>query len=163
VKSAVFFLLPLLAAPLAASPLHAAQRQEATVIMSENEGARKFQEELGFNDAIVTGNTIYLFGIVAGMRPGETDMKAAYDRVYRPIGAILERAGAGYDDIVDITSFHTDVEAQIKPMSEVHKTYVKAPYPAWTAIGVTRILGNGITEIKIVAKRPVASARAKQE
>ena len=56
-----------------------------------------------------------------------------------------------------MTSFHTDVEAQLKPMAEVHKAHVKAPYPAWTAIGVAKILGNGITEIKITAKRPAAA------
>jgi enamine deaminase RidA (YjgF/YER057c/UK114 family) len=73
----------------------------------------------------------------------------------------LKRAGAGWDDVVDMTSYHSDVEAQIETMALVHKRYVKAPYPAWSAIGVARILGGGITEIKIVAKRPAAAARAR--
>jgi hypothetical protein len=35
----------------------------------------------------------------------------------------------------------------------VKKNYVKPPYPAWTAIQVSRLIpSNGITEIKIVAK-----------
>jgi enamine deaminase RidA (YjgF/YER057c/UK114 family) len=136
-------------------PADAQARKDATVLMAESERGRQFQEEYGFSDAIIVGDTIYLSGIVAGTAPGETDMKPGYDRVYRHIGAILKRAGASYDDIVDMTSFHTDVEAQLKPMSEVHKTYVKAPYPAWTAIGVAKILGNGITEIKITARRPM--------
>jgi enamine deaminase RidA (YjgF/YER057c/UK114 family) len=139
-------------------PAEAGARQEATVLMSEDEGDRRFQEEWGYADAVVTGDSIYLSGIVAGSRPGETDLKAAYDRVYRRAGAILKRAGASWDDVVDISSFHTDVEGQIEAMVAVHKTYVKAPYPAWTAIGVSRILGNGITEIKIVARRPAAAA-----
>lgn len=151
----------IIAAVLAVVPLggpaDAQARKDATVLMAESERGRQFQEEYGFSDAIVVGDTNYLSGLVAGMAPGETDLKSAYDRVYRHIGAILKRAGAGYDDIVEMTSFHTDVEAQLKPMSEVHKTYVKAPYPAWTAIGVAKILGNGITEIKITARRPGAS------
>nr|WP_295372261.1 Rid family hydrolase [uncultured Sphingosinicella sp.] len=138
-------------------PTSAQTRSQASVLMSESEQGRQFQEEYGFSDAVIVGDTIYLSGLVAGTRLGETDMKPAFDRVYKSIGAILKRAGASFGDIVDMTSFHTDVEAQLKPMSEVHKTYVKAPYPAWTAIGVAKILGNGITEIKITARRPAAA------
>jgi enamine deaminase RidA (YjgF/YER057c/UK114 family) len=142
-------------------PADGQTRTPANVLMSESERGRQFQEEYGFSDAVTVGDTIHLSGIVAGSRPGETDLKPAYDRAYKHIGAILKRAGASFDDVVDMTSFHTDVEAQLKPMSEVHKTYVKAPYPAWTAIGVAKILGNGITEIKITARRPTAAAKGK--
>jgi enamine deaminase RidA (YjgF/YER057c/UK114 family) len=141
------------------TPAQAGERQRSTVLMSESEQGRKSQEQLGYNDAIVAGDTIYLSGIVVGLRQGETDMEAAYERVYRRIGSILKRAGAGWDDVVDITSFHTDVEGQIEKMAAVHKRHVKAPYPAWTAVGVARILGGGITEIKIVARRPMAAGR----
>jgi enamine deaminase RidA (YjgF/YER057c/UK114 family) len=142
------------AATLTASPALAGERQRSTVLMSESEQGRKSQEEWGYNDAIVAGDTIYLSGIVVGLRQGETDLEAAYERVYQRIGSILKRAGASWDDVVDIGSFHTDVEGQIEKMAAVHKRHVKAPYPAWTAIGVARILGGGITEIKIVARRP---------
>lgn len=140
-------------------PAEAGERQRATVLMAEDEGARKFQENWGFSDAVVTADTIYLSGIVVGLRSGEADLKAAYDRGYQRIGGILARAGASWDDVVDMTSFHTDVETQIEAMAAVQKIYVKAPYPAWTAIGVAKVLGRGITEIKITAKRPAAAAR----
>ena len=146
------------AASFSTLPAEAQTRTPSNVLVAESERGRQFQEEYGFSDGVIVGDTIHLSGLVAGMAPGETDMKPAYDRVYRHIGAILKRAGADYGDIVDMTSFHTDVEAQLKPMSEVHKTYVKAPYPAWTAIGVAKILGNGITEIKITARRPQRAA-----
>jgi len=144
-----------------AVPAAAQTRTDSTVFMAESERGRQFQEEYGFSDAVVVGDTIYLSGIVAGPAPDETDPRAAYDRAYRHIGAILKRAGAGYEDIVEMTSFHTDVESQLKPMSEVHKKYVTAPYPAWSAIGVARILGNGLTEIKITARRPAAASSGK--
>ncbi|HEX8261691.1 MAG TPA: Rid family hydrolase [Allosphingosinicella sp.] len=127
--------------------------------MSENEGARKFQEAWGYSDAVVVGDTIYLSGIVVGLGRGETDLEAAYERAYQRIGSILKRAGASWDDVVDISSFHTDVEGQIEKMVAAHKRHVKAPYPAWTAIGVAKILGGGSTEIKIVAKRPGGAQR----
>jgi enamine deaminase RidA (YjgF/YER057c/UK114 family) len=141
------------------SPATAGERQRATVLMSENPQGRKFQEEWGYNDAIVAGDTIYLSGIVVGQREGES-LEAAYDRTYDQIGAILKRAGASWDDVVDITSFHTDVVAQMPAIVAAHKRRVKAPYPAWTAIDVDRLIPErGITEIKIVAKRPAPARR----
>jgi enamine deaminase RidA (YjgF/YER057c/UK114 family) len=46
-------------------------------------------------------------------------------------------------------------------MVAVKKRYVGAPYPAWTAIGVSRLIpGSGLTEIRVVAmRRPAAPAR----
>ena len=143
-----------LAAALNPAAAGAQARQQSTVLMSEDDGERRFQEEWGYSDAIVAGDTIYLSGIVVALREGDTDLEAAYDRVYRRIGAILRRAGASWDDVVDITSFHTDVTAQMPAMVAVHRRYVSAPFPAWTAIDVDRLIPErGITEIKIVARR----------
>jgi enamine deaminase RidA (YjgF/YER057c/UK114 family) len=151
----------ILAPATAATPAHAGERQRSTVLMSENDGARKFQEEWGYSDAVVAGDTIYLSGIVVGQREGEP-LEAAYDRTYGHIAAILKRAGASWDDVVDITSFHTDVTAQMPALVAVHKRYVKAPYPAWTAIDVDRLIPErGIAEIKVVARRPAAARRGK--
>ncbi|HEX8669152.1 MAG TPA: Rid family hydrolase [Allosphingosinicella sp.] len=150
----------LLAALLAPAAAQAGVRQEATVLMAESEQGRAFEEKWGFSDAVIVGDTIYLSGIVAGQRPGETSLEPAYERVYQRIGAILKRAGASWDDVVDMTSFHTDVEGQIEAMAAINKKYVKPPYLAWTAIGVAKVLGGGITEIKVVAKRPQPPRRA---
>ena len=154
-----FLLLSVAAVVVPPAAAGAGERQRATVLMSDDEGSRKFQEEWGYSDAVVAGDTIYLSGVVVGQRDGEA-MEASYDRTYRQIGAILARAGASWDDVVDITSFHTDVTAQMPAIVAVHKRYVKAPYPAWTAIVVDRLIPErGITEIKIVAKRPAPTAR----
>jgi len=134
-------------------------RQQGRVIMSEDEGERAFQERLGYNDAIVAGDTIYLSGVVVGQREGES-LEAAYERAYRRIAAILTRAGASWDDVVDITSYHTDITTQFEAMTAVHRRHVRPPFPAWTAIDVDRLIPErGITEIKIVARRPAGAAR----
>jgi len=141
------------------APASAQTRQQSTVLMSEDEGSRRFQEEWGYSDAVIAGDTIYLSGIVVGLRERETDLQAAYDRAYRQIGAILHRAGASWDDVVDITSYHTDITTQMEAIVAVHRRYVTAPFPAWTAIDVDRLIPDpGITEIKIVARRPAPAA-----
>ena len=130
-------------------------RGRATVIMSEDQGDRRFQEEWGYADAIVAGDTIYVSGVVASLRPGETGYEAAYTRAFDRIGATLRRVGASWDDVVEISSFHTDLVSQMPAIVAVKNRYVKAPFPAWTAIGVSRLIPDrGLTEIKLVAKLP---------
>jgi enamine deaminase RidA (YjgF/YER057c/UK114 family) len=135
-------------------------RQEAKVLMSENPASLKYEQEWGYADAVITGDTLYLSGVVAGLRDGETDMEAAYSRAFERIGEILRRAGASWDDVVDITSFHTDVTAQMPAIVAVKNRYVKAPFPAWTAIQIVRLIPDkGITEIKVTAKLPANHPR----
>lgn len=139
------------------APAFAQARQQGTVLMSENAEERAFQERWGYADAIIAGDTIYLSGVVVGQREGES-LEDAYDRAYRRIGTILQRAGVGWDDVVDITSYHTDVTAQMDAIVAVQRRYIRAPFPAWTAIDVDRLIPDrAITEIKIVARRPAAT------
>ena len=144
-----FFLLALAAACTA----HAGSRQEAKILLSENAEERKFQEDWGYADAVITGDTVYMSGVVVGVRPGETDLKLSYERAFERMGKILQRAGANWNDVVDMTSYHTDLTTQMPAIVAVKKKYIVGPPPAWTAIGVSRLIPNsGITEIKLVAK-----------
>ena len=145
----------MLALPAAAQ---AGSRQDAKVLLSEDPEERKFQQDWGYADSVIVGDTVYLSGVVAGLRPGETDLKLPYERTFARIGAILKRSGASWDDVVDITTFHTDLTTQMPSIVAVKNKYVVGPPPAWTAIQVARLIPNtGITEIKIVAKLPHSS------
>jgi enamine deaminase RidA (YjgF/YER057c/UK114 family) len=147
-------LIPLLVL-LGSSAADAQSRLQGKVLLSEDPEERRFQEQWGYADAVIVGDTIYLSGVVAGLRNGETDLKLAYERAFQRIGAILKRSGASWDDVVDITSFHTDLTTQMPAIIAVKNKYVTGPPPAWTAIQVARLIPNsGITEIKIVAKLP---------
>jgi len=148
-------ILALLLTTLLGGTASAGARQQGRVILSENPDERKFEEDWGYADAVVSGDTVYLSGVVAAARPGETDLQPAYDRAFQHIGAILARAGIGWDDVVDITSFHTDLTTQMPAIVAVKKKYITGPPPAWTAIGVSRLIPDrGLTEIKMVAKVP---------
>lgn len=142
-----------MAAGLVAAP--AAAREADKVLMSEHPQGRAFQESVGYADAVIAGDAIYLSGVVAGMAKGETDLAPGYDRAFKAIAATLARAGASWDDVVDITTFHTDLAAHIDGFAAVKNRYVKAPFPAWTAIGVSRLYEpTAVVEIKVVAVKP---------
>lgn len=133
----------------------AGARQNAKVLMTTDPNALKWQQEIGYADAVVTDDTIYLSGVVASLKDGETDLHPAYERAFQTLGDILQRAGASWDDVVEITSFHTDLTTQMPVMIEVKKRFIKEPHPAWTAIGVSRLIpARGLTEIRLIAKLP---------
>lgn len=78
---------------------------------------------------LIDGDHIWLSGVVAGLRPGETlaDQEAAYDRAFKRIGGVLERAGASFDGVVELTTFHTDLPAQIERFKCVKNRYIRGP------------------------------------
>lgn len=127
-------------------------REAATTIMPEDPQQRKIHEDWGFSQAIVVGETIHVSGVVIGAPADGSSLQDSYERGFARIGDILMRAGSSWDDVVEITSYHTDVTAQMPAMIEVKHRYVKAPYPAWTAVEISRLIPErGITEIKVIA------------
>lgn len=145
----------LLCVALIGTPALAGTRQQATVIMSENPQGRQSQDDWGYADAVVSGDMIYLSGIVTGQRQGET-LEAAYTRTFDGIANILSRAGASWDDVLEMTSYHTDLQSQMPAIVAVKKRYVKPPALAWTAIEISRLIPDrGITEIKVTARKGV--------
>src|SRR4029077_14970494 len=129
----MFMRLALLALPLlaylASGRAISGARQDAKVLMPSDAASLKISEDWGFSDAIVTGDTIYLSGVVAGVREGETDLRLGYTRAFERIGENLKNAGSSWDDVVEIPSFHTDLTTQMPAIIAVKKNYVKPPFP----------------------------------
>ena len=74
--------------------------------------------------------------------------RSGLSRAFDEIAARLRRVlGASWDDVVEISSFHTDLVSQMPAMVAVKRRYVRPPYPAWTAVRVTRLIRFRITEI----------------
>jgi len=47
----------------------------------------------------------------------------------------------GFDDIIDVTTFHTDPERQFETIMAVKsEVFERTPYPSWTALGVIGLL-----------------------
>ena len=149
------YLSHLISATIAVAILAAGPLAAKEVLMPEDEAARAFQAEVGFADAVIAGDTVYLSGVVAVPGPEETDGTAAYERAFQRIERTLIRAGVSWDDVVDLTTYHTDLAGQINEFATVKSRYIKAPFPAWTAIGISTLYDPaGLVEIKVVARKP---------
>jgi enamine deaminase RidA (YjgF/YER057c/UK114 family) len=150
----MLMLIAAIAAPPPIEPPYA--RQPENVVVPAQAEIRQELEEWGYADAVIDGDRVWLSGVVAGLRPGETlaDQEAAYDRAFRRLDDVLERAGSGFDGVVEITTFHTDLPAQIEAFKKVKHRYIRGPFPAWTAIDIDRLVPDrGLVEIKLVARR----------
>jgi len=140
-----------LCAAFVAAPTVAAEKKTAVVPESQNWAVSDYH----YSPAIRVGDTLWLSGVVAGAPEGERDaagMQAAFERGFAAVAEVLGAAGADWDDVVEMTTFHTDLPAQIDAFSKAKDKFVEAPYPAWTAIDIDRLYpDDGLVEIKVIA------------
>lgn len=113
-------------------------------------------EEHGYSAAIRSGGLLFVSGQVGSRSDGtpEPDFERQVQLAYDNLKATLDAAGCNFDDILDVTTFHTDPERQFEDVMAVRKrNFARTPYPNWTAIGVTWLAGFDF-EIKVIARIP---------
>ncbi|MHA7819944.1 MAG: RidA family protein [Erythrobacter sp.] len=143
----------IVASPALADGHEEAARSEKQTVMPEGADGTTMFEQFGFSESVIHGDTVFLSGVILGApREGET-MEQAFERGFRYIGTVLERSGSTWDEVIDITTYHVDIEDSMPALAAVKNRYVKAPFPAWTAIDIDRLFTpNGLVEIKVTAR-----------
>ncbi|MCU5773910.1 RidA family protein [Erwiniaceae bacterium BAC15a-03b] len=119
-------------------------------------------EQHGYSAAIRSGDLLFVSGQVGSRSDGsaEPDFARQVRLAFDNLKATLAAAGCTFDDIIDVTSFHTDPENQFATILEVKKeVFSQPPYPNWTAIGVTWLAGFDF-EIKVIARIPADAVSA---
>jgi enamine deaminase RidA (YjgF/YER057c/UK114 family) len=111
-------------------------------------------DALHFSQATRVGNMIWVsgqVGIDAAMTPAQ-GMEAQAHRAFQALRSVLEAAGASLADIVELTTFHTDLRGDIHAFGRIKDEYIPERYPSWTAVGVTQLtLPELRVEIRAVA------------
>lgn len=113
----------------------------------------------GYSAAIRSGDLVFVSGQVGSRADGtpEPDFRKQVALAFENLRAVLTAAGCSMADIVDVTTFHTDPEAQFGEIMAVKaEVFPQAPYPNWTAVGVTWLAGFDF-EIKVIARQPAAT------
>jgi len=111
-----------------------------------------------YSAAIRSGDLLFVSGQVGSRDDGspEPEFEAQVARAFENLKAVLAAAGATLDDVIDVTTFHTDPEKQLDTVLSVKdKNFDTKPYPSWTAVGVTWLAGFDF-EIKVIARLPQA-------
>ena len=109
-----------------------------------------------YSAAIRSGDLLFVSGQVGSRTDGspEPDYPAQVRVACANLKAVLAAAGCTLADIVDVTSFHTDPQAQLAAFLAVKdEAFPQAPFPNWTAVGVTWLAGFDVG-IKVIARIP---------
>lgn len=110
----------------------------------------------GYSAAIRSGDLLFVSGQVGSREDGspEPDFVDQVRHAFANLRATLEAGGCTFDDIIDVSTFHTDPEAQLDTIMEVKgEMFSQPPYPTWTAVGVNWLAGFDF-EIKVIARIP---------
>lgn len=113
-------------------------------------------EKHGYSAAIRSGDLLFVSGQVGSLEDGspEPDFARQVQRAFDNLKAVLQAAGCTLDDIVDVTTFHTDPATQFEAVMAVKgQVFNEKPYPNWTAVGVNWLAGFDF-EIKVIARIP---------
>ncbi|EIC86200.1 RidA family protein [Serratia sp. M24T3] len=119
-------------------------------------GRQALYEINQYSAAIRSRDLLFVSGQVGSREDGspEPDFGRQVQLAFDNLNAVLEAAGCTFDDIVDVTTFHTDPEKQWETLNAVRlKAIGKPPYPNWTAVGVNWLAGFDF-EIKAIARIP---------
>ncbi|MGB9992106.1 RidA family protein [Pseudoduganella rhizocola] len=119
-------------------------------------GRRALYEKNHYSPAIRSNGFLFVSGQVGSREDGspEPELATQVRRAFENLNAVLHAAGCSFDDVVDVTVFMVDPEANFeKVWAVVPEYWGAAPYPTLTAVGVTWLYGFQF-EIKVIAKLP---------
>ena len=123
-------------------------------------GSLTLYETYKYSAAIRSDDLLFVSGQVGAREDGspEPDYESQVELAFTNLTAVLAAAGCTFADIVDLTTFHTDPEAQFETFLKVRDKYLgDPPYPNFTTVGVNWLAGFDF-EIKVIARIPKATS-----
>jgi enamine deaminase RidA (YjgF/YER057c/UK114 family) len=120
-------------------------------------GMEAVYDDIHYSPAVRVDRTIYISGQIGRDENHQiiTDSEAQIIQAFENLKKVVEAAGAAMHDIVDLTTFHTDMR-DLTLFMKVRDRYLTEDYPTWTAIGASALGGvpGLIVELKAIAVLP---------
>jgi 2-iminobutanoate/2-iminopropanoate deaminase len=115
-----------------------------------------------FTDAVLSGDLLFVSGVVAvdgeGRLVGGDDVVAQARQVFANMRAVLSAAGCGFEDVVKVTVFLTDMDDRPK-INPVRQEVFGSTRPASTLVEVVRLAVEGAKiEVEAIAVTPERAA-----
>ena len=109
-----------------------------------------------YSQAIVSGDLVFCAGQL-GLDPTSGDLveggvEAQAERALRNLTAVLDAAGASWNDVVKTTIFLADI-GDFAAVNAVYVTHMPDPPPARSTFAVGALPKGGLVEIEAVARR----------
>jgi 2-iminobutanoate/2-iminopropanoate deaminase len=103
-----------------------------------------------YSPGLVTGDWVFLAGQIGAGETIEDQVADAFGK----IGALLAEAGCTLADVVSCQVHLSDL-AMFGRFNAVYERHFAEPRPVRTTVGAA-LLGNGLAELTVVARRPPA-------
>ncbi len=119
-------------------------------------GRQALYERNRYSPAVRSNGFLFVSGQVGSREDGspEPDLAAQVRLAFTNLNAVLHAADCTFDDVVDVTMFVVNPEANFETVwGIVPEFWGEAPHPTLTGIGVTWLYGFQF-EIKVIAKLP---------
>lgn len=105
-----------------------------------------------YSQAIRAGNTLYLSGQI-GLDPKTMQVVEGFEaqahQVFRNLQAVAHAAGSNLDRATKLTVFLADM-ANFPKLNEIMAQYVRQPYPARSAVGVSQLPRGALVEVEAI-------------
>ncbi len=104
-------------------------------------GTEKIYERLQFSQAVRAQNMVWVSGQVGIDETGKAaeSIEAQARAAFSNLSHVLEEAGTGLEDIVELVTYHTSMKG-IGKFLKVKAEFIPSDFPAWTAVGVTELV-----------------------
>lgn len=127
--------------------------KDTTAIVPE--GLEGLYNDWHFSPAVKSGDIIYVSGIIGADEnlSVSSDPETQFVQVFETMARTLRSAGADFGNVVELTSYHVDISEHFAVFAAVKDRYLKTPYCASTAIGVSALLlPAALVEVKAIAR-----------
>ena len=117
------------------------------------EAMRVLNQRFHYNPGVRVGDFLFIAGQVGRDRDLNVVVgkEAQFNQAFENVKLILEEAGASFDDVVEMVTYHTDMR-DLELFMKVKDRYFVDRFPTWTGIGVSALAMPGLeVEIKCTA------------
>lgn len=118
------------------------------------EGQQILYDRFHYAPAVRDGDRLYCSGVLGTGPDGKVpaELEAQITQAFENLKVVLAAAGASFEDVFEVSTFHMDMASEMGTFVKVKDRYLTEPYPAWTAVGVSQLAFPGARiEIKAIA------------
>jgi enamine deaminase RidA (YjgF/YER057c/UK114 family) len=112
-------------------------------------------ETYHFAPAVIDGDHLRCSGMI-GFRPDLSvpeDPTAQFTLAFENLRGLLAEAGRTFANVTEMNTYHVGLRAHMQAFTAVKDKFMSAPYPAWTAVGISELASPGaLVEIQVTAR-----------
>ena len=126
-----------------------------TIEVVNPSSAMTLYERFHFSQAVKSNGMMICSGQIGTAAGGAVpaDLAEEFRNAWRAVQGLLAEGGATLSDVIEYTTFHVGLQKTMGTFMKVRDEFIKAPWPAWTAIGISELAVPGAhVEIRVVAR-----------